>query len=157
MLHDLNCGTDGAALGMMQAGFDVVGVDNSSLTSQLSRRVHPRRNVFEDAPDVMGSDFLWALPPCHAISVAGNDNPHVSAVMLIPETHGIVGKPNHLLASRTCSLTTIRRDYGMTGPMFGLDRICVESAYLKWHGSVCNRRLYCRRAKHHTKDFCRFL
>ena len=71
---DLYCGGGGAALGMMQAGFEVVGVDKDPHPNYPGDFI--QGDVFEDAPDVMDFDFVWASPPCQKFSMASMLNKH---------------------------------------------------------------------------------
>ena len=64
-LLDLFCGEGGAGAGYAQAGFDVVGVDNSM--ARLSR--YPERTVWDDALAYVQDygheyDAIHASPPC---------------------------------------------------------------------------------------------
>ena len=64
---DLFCGAGGAALGLIRAGFDVVGFD------VVEQPDYPGEFVLGDAlaldpAYVAGFDLVWASPPCQAFS-----------------------------------------------------------------------------------------
>ena len=68
---DLFCGGGGAALGMIQAGFEVTGIDIKPHPNYPGEFI--QGDVFEDAPDLTDFDFVWASPPCQAFSVASGN------------------------------------------------------------------------------------
>ena len=67
---DLFCGGGGACIGMQQAGFEVVGIDNKV------HKNYPGHFIQADAlhPPVSLADFdlVWASPPCQKFSTANS-------------------------------------------------------------------------------------
>ena len=120
---DLFCGGGGAALGLIAAGFDVVGID----IERKHHKVYPGRFIQGDATtppvDIMAFDFVWASPPCQAFSVGaimkGTAHLHYN---LIPAVRTAIAK--HLW---TCIENVpgapIRPDFVLTGPIVGLPKI----------------------------------
>lgn len=89
---DLFCGAGGASVGLVRAGFDVVGVD-------IEDQPHyPFAFIRADAlkQPLRGFDFIWASPPCQAhtsLKTAPNAKRHID---MIPETRARLkasGKP----------------------------------------------------------------
>jgi DNA (cytosine-5)-methyltransferase 1 len=62
---DLYCGAGGAARGLMQAGFHVVGVDLMPM-SRFCGDVFIQTDALEylETADLPQFDFIWASPPC---------------------------------------------------------------------------------------------
>lgn len=119
---DLFCGAGGAALGLVAAGFEVVGID----VDRRCARVYPAHFVLGDAlnpPLSVGDfDFVWASPPCQRWSSATtrrkrDSHPdHIGATRLL-----LAGHP------RTCienvPRAPIRADLRLNGPSVGLPLI----------------------------------
>ena len=90
---DLFCGGGGAALGMIAAGFDVVGVD----IERRHARIYPGDFICGDATrppvDLADFDLVWASPPCQRFSLASmvRGNAHrLQHPDLIPEIRALV-------------------------------------------------------------------
>ena len=118
---DLFCGGGGTALGLIEAGFAVVGIDRV----KRHAKVYPGTFICGDAlappVDLADFDLVWASPPCQAFSFAG---------IQYRERHlDVVDAVRDLLASHPCTvienvpLAPIRADLVLTGPMVGLNRI----------------------------------
>jgi len=89
---DLFCGAGGASVGLVRAGFEVIGVD-------IEDQPHyPFAFIRADAlkQPLRGFDFIWASPPCQAhtaLKTAPNAKRHID---MIPETRARLkasGKP----------------------------------------------------------------
>ena len=124
---DLFCGAGGATLGLMRAGFDVVGIDN------IKRRGinYPGTFICADAlnppVDLNDFDLIWSSPPCQAFSLAGAAGMHGDLrkkhVNLIPETRKMLLDSDKAWVIENVPQAPIRADFVLTGPMFGLNRI----------------------------------
>ena len=119
---DLFCGGGGAALGLIQAGFDVVGVDNNPCHA----KVYPGTFVVGDATrppfHLADFDFVWASPPCQAFSTATAYHGRKDHPNLIPATRALLaGHPYTVIEN--VPPAPIRKDIVLTGPMVGLGRI----------------------------------
>jgi DNA (cytosine-5)-methyltransferase 1 len=93
---DLYCCAGGATRGLQQAGVHVVGVDIKSQPRYCGDEFI-RRDVLALKPEFLNAfDFIWASPPCQALSemkVLHNAKPHLN---LIPQTRALLiagGKP----------------------------------------------------------------
>lgn len=123
MALDLFCGAGGAADGLIEAGFDVVGVDVRPQPN------YPGRFIQGDAvmPPVNICDFdlVWASPPCQAFSTAGHQTKAERAARhhnYIPATRALLAEHPRTIIENVRS-APIRPDIKLTGPMFGLHRI----------------------------------
>lgn len=112
---DLFCGGGGAALGLMRAGYDVVGVDIVDHSA-----VYPGEFVQADAlappMDLADFDFIWASPPCKPHSRAGHKR-HLHPD-LVPATRALLSR--HPWWAIENVRGGVRPDLRLTGPMFGL-------------------------------------
>ena len=123
---DLFCGGGGACLGMMQAGFEVVGID-----------IKPHKNypgtllqgdALSPPVDLREFDFIWASPPCQLFSPATNCNHKaMDKMQKIAKYPNLI--PRKLMANHpwTCIENVpnapIRKDVVLTGRSMGLPRI----------------------------------
>ena len=138
---DLFCGGGGACLGMMQAGFEVVGVD-----------IKPHKNypgTFIQADslklpiNLRDFDFIWASPPCQLFSPATNCNRKVldktqkiaKYPNLIPETRKLVANHRWTCIENVPN-APIRKDVILTGRSMGLDRVSTANGFLR-HRFLC--------------------
>lgn len=82
---DLFCKAGGAAMGLYQAGFDVVGVDIEDQPRYPFEFFQCDALSFLDAGGAEGFDFIWASPPCQrytslrSMPNARNDHPDLVA------------------------------------------------------------------------------
>lgn len=119
---DLFGGGGGAALGMIQAGFNVTGVDIEKKHS----KVYPGRFVCGDAlspPFDLGAfDLIWASPPCQA---------YCCGISLDRRRHlpHFIEPIREMIADHPCTIienvpgAPIRKDIRLSGPMVGLPQI----------------------------------
>lgn len=129
---DLFCGGGGACLGMMQAGFEVVGVDIKAHKNYPGTFI--QSDVFNLSIDLREFDFIWASPPCQRYSPSTNFlTAHMTEAEIaerypnmIPPTQALLaGHPFSVIenvpnaAKRSC----LRPDVVLTGRSMGLDRI----------------------------------
>lgn len=143
---DLFCGGGGAALGMIQAGFDVVGVDKDPHPNYPGEFI--QGDVFTDAPDLAEFDFVWASPPCQAFSSAFNSVRERKTVPgnLIPQTRELLSGHAFTCIENVIP-APIRSDLRLSGPMFGLNRIVrerkFELSFLVFQPSPVIRKFQC--------------
>ena len=113
---DLFCGGGGAALGLMRAGYDVVGVDIVDHSA-----VYPGEFIQADAlappVDLADFDFIWASPPCKPHSRAGHKR-HLHAD-LVPATRELLS-PHPWWAIENVR-GGVEPHLRLTGPAFGLE------------------------------------
>ena len=118
---DLFCGGGGAALGLMAAGFRVVGVDWEDHS-----RAYPGDFLLGDAlrPPVRleDFDFVWASPPCQAYSRTKGLHPSLTHPDLVPATRSLLAGHPYTVIENVVG-APIRPDIILTGPAVGLDRI----------------------------------
>lgn len=123
---DLFCGAGGAALGLIEAGFDaVVGVDSDPRCAA----VYPGEFVRADVRGLVCRqllasgefDFVWASPPCQRWAAP-------TALRIAPSRHpDLVGVARRLVGERAGAIENVpaapvRPDVRLTGPVAGLDR-----------------------------------
>ena len=122
---DLFCGGGGAALGILEAGFDeVVGIDIKPIHGKRYPGTFIPGDALEPPVDLMEFDFIWASPPCQRFSQALNVSKKYRE-----ELPDLIGPVRALLAGHphTCienvPFAPIRPDIVLTGPTVGLDRL----------------------------------
>ena len=114
---DLFCGGGGAAWGMMQAGFDVTGVDINSRNRVNYPGTFIAGDVLEfDKRWLEGFDLVWASPPCQAFTNTTRPERHVN---LIPDTRAMLGGHPRTVIENVPG-APIRADVVLTGPSVGL-------------------------------------
>lgn len=121
---DLFCGGGGTAEGLMQAGFEVVGIDHKDHSKN-----YPGRFILADAlsppMDLSSFDLVWASPPCQRFSVATlfkGKNWAESKPDLIEPTRKLL-RDHPFTVIENVPRAPIRGDIILTGPAVGLDRI----------------------------------
>lgn len=128
---DLFCGGGGAALGLIQAGYDVYGVDNNP----RHWKVYPGRFVHGDAlnPPFRLADFdlVWASPPCQRYSRFGSRaTRHLRPDLVEPTRNLLHGHWRTVIENVPGA--PIRPDVILTGPMFGLGVLRRRHFELSW-------------------------
>ena len=120
---DLFCGGGGAALGMIQAGFDVTGVDINARNAEVYPGYFIHADALEMPKDFIAQfDLVWASPPCQAHSVTAHCRPDYEWPNLIPQTRQLLeGHPRSVIENVPGA--PIRQDVVLTGPQVGLPEI----------------------------------
>jgi hypothetical protein len=122
-LLDLFCGAGGAAMGYIEAGFDVTGVDIAPQPD------YPGHFIQGDALTYLAEhhaeyDAIHASPPCQASSaLTKGTNKGKLYINLIPATREMfaqIGKPTVI---ENVQGSDLRRDLTLCGEMFGLSVI----------------------------------
>ena len=123
---DLFCGAGGAALGLMEAGYDVIGVD----LDHRHARVYPGVFVRADALqverwlDVGQFDLVWASPPCQRWSSPAHLKPPTRPrADLIGPTRKLLHRIPAPSVIENVPAAPIRRDLALTGPTVGLPKL----------------------------------
>lgn len=116
---DLFCGGGGTALGLVSAGFDVVGID----INPRHAKVYPGEFICGDAlnpPVRLGDfDFIWASPPCQKFSIGTPVVNKATLPDLIQPTRALLsGHPFTVMEN--VPNAPIRPDLVLTGPMVNL-------------------------------------
>ena len=129
---DLFCGGGGAALGMIQAGFEVTGVDHVARHAEVYPGYFIHADVLEIPRDFVAQfDLVWASPPCQAFSVG--TPPHLRDAhpdLIAPVRTLISGHPRSVIENVPGA--PIRKDVILTGGMFGLDILRRRHFELSW-------------------------
>ena len=122
---DLFCGGGGAAEGLIQAGFEVVGID----VRWSCRKSYPGHFIRGDAlrppVDLSRFDLIWASPPCQRYSLSTRSR-GAGAVENHPD---LIPPVRDLLAWHPLTIienvpgSPLRIDCALTGEMVGLPRI----------------------------------
>lgn len=131
---DLFCGAGGAAIGLLQAGFDaVVGVDVDARCAPVYPGEFVRGDVFGAVALLLLEsgefDLVWASPPCQrwasptALTRAPDGGHRPSAAPdLVAATRSLVA-PHPCTILENVPRAPIRCDVALTGPMCGLPRL----------------------------------
>lgn len=128
---DLFCCEGGASTGLVQAGFDVVGVDIRPI------KRYPYEFVQADAlgpecPPLDDFDLIWASPPCQAYSIATPDK-SIHADLVAPVRAKLLASGRPFVIENVPG-APLRNPFKLTGAMFGLplyrERLFEASFYL---------------------------
>lgn len=115
---DLFCGAGGAGKGLMDAGFEVFGVDI------INQCRYPAWFLLSDAMamDLSGYDFIWASPPCQAYSRASSWETKNRASRLIESVREKLEneRPGGCWAIENVPQAPLRADLVLSGNQFGL-------------------------------------
>ena len=115
---DLFCGAGGASMGLHNAGFEVVGVDNRP------QPTYPFECHLADAMtfDLRGYDFIWASPPCQGYSHLTPQHAksrHMKLIAELRERLIAVGTP-YCIENVAGARHELRNPMMLCGSMFGL-------------------------------------
>ena len=120
---DLFCGAGGTSKGLVDAGFDVTGIDIKDQPE------YPFKFIKMDATKVTLDflkefDFIWSSPPCQLFSIARNlgnaQGNKCSASNLIPETRKLLELSGKPFVIENVPKSPLRKDLMLCGSMFGL-------------------------------------
>ncbi len=118
---DLFCGGGGATLGLIEAGFSVVGID------LVPSPRYPAPLIVADAltlpVDVDAFDLVWASPPCQLFSASTNYQRRDIHVDLLTPIRSQLKKTGVPFIIENVPNAPMRADVVLTGPMVGLPRI----------------------------------
>ena len=123
---DLYCCAGGATRGLQQAGFHVTGIDHKPQCNYCGD-VFILADVltYLATADLSGFDFIWASPPCQALSemkVLHNAKPHLN---LIPQTRVLLeqsGKP-YVIENVEGARLLLINPFMLCGTSFGLGAV----------------------------------
>ena len=131
---DLFCGGGGAALGILEAGFDkVVGIDIKMHKHYPGDFI--QGDVLEPPVNIMDFDFVWSSPPCQRYSSATNfQTAHMTQEEIDEKYPDLIPPTRELLAGHPFIVienvwnakhppTCLRPDVILTGHSMGLERI----------------------------------
>ena len=119
---DLFCGGGGACLGIMQAGFDVIGVDIALHSNYPAEFV--QADVMQLPFHIADFDFVWASPPCQRYSFSSKfgNNDWERHPDLIPDVRKLV-ETHPFSVIENVPGAPIRPDVVLTGTSVGLGRL----------------------------------
>ena len=134
---DLFAGGGGAALGLLEAGFRVVGVDLDPSPRYPGPVV--RADALAPGLDLAAADLVWASPPCQRFTKASrlrSKNHHLSHPDLCAPVREMLAAAGTPWIIENVPTAPIRHDVVLTGPAVGLPRIKRERAFeLSWWAS----------------------
>jgi DNA (cytosine-5)-methyltransferase 1 len=120
---DLFCGAGGAARGLRQAGFYVVGVD-----------IVPQRNYWGDifvqmdvleylaTADLSGYDLVWSSPPCQADTVLRHaPGRHRNQKLIAPTRRALIKRGVRAWVIENVPEAPLINPITLCGSMFGLE------------------------------------
>lgn len=113
---DLFCGAGGSAMGLHQAGFEVIGID---IENQID---YPFKFIKTDVinyKDVDDYDLIWASPPCQAYCYGSNEAKSKHP-QLIEKTRNMLSKLKIPYVIENIPTAPIRKDLLLCGEMFNL-------------------------------------
>lgn len=117
---DLFCCAGGASRGLVDAGFEVVGVDIEPQPDYPFTFVQADALTF----DLMGFDFVWASPPCQAFTAYKRRKEHVAPrpnlIPAVREKLKASGLP-YIIENVEGARAELVNPVRLCGSMFGLD------------------------------------
>ena len=118
---DLFCGGGGAAIGLMEAGFDVIGVDLVPSPRYPAPLI--QGDALKPPVDLQAFDLIWTSPPCQLFSFATNAKYRDNHVDLLTPTRELLDEAGVPYVIENVPNAPMRPDLVLTGPMVGLHRI----------------------------------
>ena len=119
---DLFCGAGGAALGMIDAGYEVWGIDINPKHKDIYPGHFTCGDALEPDCDLGEFHFIWASPPCQAFSTSTPKSNKSQHPNLIPPTRKLLAG-NRFTCIENVPGAPLNTSLILTAPMFGLDRI----------------------------------
>jgi len=136
---DLFCCAGGASRGLVDAGFEVVGVDIESQPDYPFTFVQADALAF----DVSGFDFVWASPPCQAFTAYKRRKEHVAPrpnlIPAVREKLQASGLP-YVIENVVGARAELRHPIMLCGSMFSLD----VQRHRLFETSFCPPQMKCR-------------
>ena len=144
---DLYCGGGGATIGLMQAGFEVTGIDINPCPNYPGHKFI-RANVLDMPVNLCDYDYVWGSPPCQRHSIAtlarGFDNTvhdcHIAALRDLIRKHPLTTIENVPRAP-------LRENLILTGPSVGLKKLWrrrnFENSFFIWQPEIGKRIKKC--------------
>jgi len=115
---DLFCCAGGASAGLVEAGFEVVGVDIEAQPHYPFEFIRADALAF----DVSGFDFVWASPPCQAFTAYKRRKEHVrERPNLIPQTREKLKTSGKPYIIENVVGAPLEDPVMLCGSMFGMD------------------------------------
>lgn len=132
---DLCCGGGGASLGLIWAGFDVIGIDIKPQKNHPGEFI--QADIFDLPVNLAKADFIWASPPCQRYSIAskcrGND--YLQHPDLVPPTRELL-KAHPYWCMENVPGSPMYPNVILRGPCFGLNEIWrkryFETSFFCW-------------------------
>lgn len=121
-IADLFCGAGGAAKGLDDAGFEVVGFDREP-QPRYPYEFHQRDVVTLSIAELLAFDALWASPPCQAGSRVVLRSERGRYPMLIEPTRLLLEATGLPYIIENVAGAPVRPDVKLCGLMFGLPLI----------------------------------
>jgi hypothetical protein len=132
---DLFCGEGGAAKGLHDAGFEVMGIDINPMPE------YPYTFLQADAMKLdkkflQQFDFIWASPPCQAYSAGGNVNSRKKYPKLIPGVRKMLEDAGVPFVIENVMGAPLQKDRTimLCGDMFGLK--VIRHRLFEMHGFI---------------------
>ena len=119
---DLFCGAGGAALGMIEAGYEVWGIDINPKHESIYPGHFTCGDALEPDCDLGEFHFIWASPPCQAFSTSTPKHLKAGHPNLIEPTRDLL-HGNRFTCIENVPSAPLHTNLILTAPMFGLDRI----------------------------------
>lgn len=134
---DLFCGVGGVSAGLMDAGFEVYGIDIEPQPDYINPGSFVRGDALRKMKEFIdGVDFIWASPPCQSYSWAASRWKEVKRKDLVAATRNALektGKP-YIIENVVQAPLIKERSITVTGPQVGLVPRYSEGGLLERNG-----------------------